>query len=69
MKGNGKQERETWWWDETLKSLVKHQRKLWKEWQKGGSEEKYLEAKRKINSGVYVAKRNAQEKIWSAGEQ
>ena len=30
MKGNGKQERETWWWDETVESLVKHKRKLWK---------------------------------------
>ena len=29
-KGNCKQERETWWWDETVESLVKQKRKLWK---------------------------------------
>ena len=45
-KGNCKQERETWWWDETIESLVKQKRKLWKEWRKGGSKEKYLEAKK-----------------------
>ena len=30
MKGNSKQ-RETWWWDETVESLVKQKIKLWKE--------------------------------------
>ena len=60
-KGNCKKERETWWWDETVESLVKQKRKLCKEWQKRGSKEKYLEAKRKAKSGVYVAKRKAQE--------
>ena len=65
MKGNCKQDRETWWWDLTVESLVKQKRKLWKEWQKGGSKEKYLEAKRKAKSGVYVAKRKAQEDKFS----
>ena len=60
-KGNCKQQRETWWWGETVESLVKQKRKLWQEWQKVGSKEKYLEAKRKSKSGVYVAKRKAQE--------
>ena len=64
-KGNSKQERETWRWDKTVDSLVKQKRKLWKEWQKGGSNEKYLEAKRKAKSGVYVAKRKAQEEKFS----
>ena len=41
---------------ETVESLVKQKRKLWKEWQKGGSKEKYLEAKCKEKSGVYVLK-------------
>ena len=27
-KGNDKQERETWWWDDTVESLIKHRRKL-----------------------------------------
>ena len=54
-KGNCKRERETWW-DETVESLVKQKRKLWKEWQKGGSKEKYLVAKSKAKSGVYVVK-------------
>ena len=60
-KGNCKQERETWWWDETIESLVKQKRKLWKEWRKGCSKEKYLEAKKKAKSGVNVAKRKTQE--------
>ena len=64
-KGNCKQERETWWWDETVESLLKQKWKLWKEWQKGGSKDKYLEAKRKAKSGVYAAKRKAQEEKFS----
>ena len=60
MKENSKQ-RETWWWDETVESLVKQKIKLWKEWQKGGSKEKYLEAKRKAQLDIYNAKRKAQE--------
>ena len=35
------------------------------EWQNGGSKEKYLEAKRKVKLGVYVAKRKAQEEKYS----
>ena len=35
-KGNCKQERETWWWGETVESLVKQKRKLWHECQKVG---------------------------------
>ena len=50
-----KRERETWW-DETVESLVKQKRKLWKEWQKEGSKEKYLDAKSKAKSGKNVAK-------------
>ena len=61
-KGNSKKERKTWWRDETVKSLVNLKRKLWKGWQMGGSKGKYLEAKRKAKSDVYVAKRKAQEK-------
>ena len=62
-KGNGKQERETWWWDETVESLAKQKRKLWKEWQKRGSKKKHLEAKRKAKSGVCVAKKNPRKKL------
>ena len=54
-KRERERERETWW-DETVESLVKQKRKLWKEWQKEGSKEKYLDAKSKAKSGVYVAK-------------
>ena len=64
-KGNCKQERETWWWDETVESFVKLKKELWKEWQKGGSKEKYLEAKRKAKSGVYVAKRKTNKHLVS----
>ena len=54
-------QRETWWWDENVSNLIKNKRKLWKEWQKGGSKELYLAAKRKAKSGVYLAKKVAQE--------
>ena len=64
-KGNCKQERETWWWDETVESFVKLKKELWKEWQKGDSKEKYLEAKRKAKSGVYVAKRKTNKHLVS----
>ena len=50
-----KRERETWW-DKTVESLLKQKRKLWKEWQKEGSKEKYLDAKSKAKSGKNVAK-------------
>ena len=46
-----------------MESQVKQKTKLWKEWQKGTSKEKYLEAKRKENH-VYVSKK-AQEKRFS----
>ena len=65
MKGNCKQERETWWWDETVESFVRLKKELWKEWQKGGSKEKYLEAQRKAKSGVYVAKRKTNKHLVS----
>ena len=56
-KGNCKQERETWWWDETVEIFVKQKRKLQNEWQKGGRKEKYLQAKRKAKSGVHFGER------------
>ena len=43
-KENSKQERETWWWDDTEQCLIRNKRKLWKEWQEG-SKEQYLDAK------------------------
>ena len=59
-EGDGTQG-ETWCWDERVESLVKHKRKLWKQWQKEGSKEKYLEAKTKAKSCVWVTKRKARE--------
>ena len=50
---------------ETVESLVKQKRKLWKESLKGSSKEKYLEVKSKANSGVYIARRKAQEDRFS----
>ena len=57
-KGNCKKERETWWWDETVESLVKQKRKLWKEWQKGGSKKNIWRQKGRQNQ-LYVVKRKA----------
>ena len=64
-KGNCKQEKETWWWDETVEIFVKQKRRLQNEWQKGGSKEKYLQAKRKAKSGVHVGERKAHEERFS----
>ena len=60
-RGGKQKQRETWWWDNSVNKIIKQKRKLWKEWQKGGDKEKYLEAKRKAKSAVYAAKKKAQE--------
>ena len=53
--------KETWWWNDEVDLTIKEKRRLWKEWQKGGDKEKYLQAKRKAKSAVYVARKRAQE--------
>lgn len=52
---------ETWWWNDEVDSAIKEKRRLWKEWQKGGEKEKYLQAKRKAKSAVHAARKSAQE--------
>ena len=39
--------KETWWWNNVVDCAIKEKRRLWKEWQKGGDIEKYLQAKNK----------------------
>ena len=52
-----------------MESLVKQKRKLWKEWQKGSSKEKNLEAERKPKSSVHLAKRKVQEERFTRLER
>ena len=54
--------KETWWWNHDVNTVVLNNRKLWREWKKGGSKEPYLEAKRQAKHAVYLAKRCAEEK-------
>ena len=61
-KGNFKQERETWWCEETVESLGKQKRTLWNEWQKGGSKENHLEAKGKQNQVYTLLKEKPRKK-------
>ena len=57
----GKPKRKETWWNDEVDSTIKEKRRLWKEWQKGGDKEKYLQAKRKAKSAVYAARKRAQE--------
>ena len=60
-KGSGPIRRETWWWNDEVEECISKKRKLWKEWQKGGSKEPYLLAKRKAKQAVYHARKVAQD--------
>ena len=51
----------TWWWDNDVEILIKEKRKLWKEWKRGGSKEKYLDAKRAARRAVYNAKEKSEK--------
>ncbi|KAI8516232.1 Kinesin-like protein kif22 [Branchiostoma belcheri] len=58
-KGGPRKHNETCWWDETVEEAVKEKRRLFKVWQKGGSKEPYLAAKRAAKSEIYYAKKSA----------
>ena len=49
--------KETWWWDDAVSAAVKEKKIKWKEWKKGGSKQKYLEAKRTAKRAVYLSKK------------
>ena len=57
----GKPKRKETWWNDEVDSTIKEKIRLWKDWQKGGDKEKYLQAKRKAKSAVYAARKRAQE--------
>ena len=68
-KGNGKQERETLWWDETVESLVTHKRKTKEGSGRNEAAKKDIwRQKGKAKSGVYVAKGKAQKEKFSQQE-
>lgn len=53
--------RETWWWNKTVNYAVSEKRCLWKAWNKGGSKEDNLSAKRTAKCAVYEAKERAEK--------
>ena len=60
-QGGKPKRKETWWWNDEVDSTIKEKRGLWKEWQKGRDKEKYLQAKRKAKSAVYIARKIVKE--------
>ena len=53
--------REAWWWNDEVDSVIKEKRKQWKKWPNGKDKETYLKAKRKAKSTVYAARKRCQE--------
>ena len=55
-----------WWWKEKVSKGISEKIRLWKLWKAGGSKDKDLDAKWKVQHVVYRAKRNAEtEKVTS----
>ena len=48
------------WWNDTVDKVIKEKRSAWKAWQKGGSKELYLLAKKAAKRAVYQAKQDSQ---------
>ena len=47
--------RETWWWNDVIKSVIKKW-KLWKEWNhRNTSKERYLQEQKKARRAIYLA--------------
>ena len=57
--------RETWWWNDGVNTTISEKRRCWKAWKQGGDKEQYLQAKRVARRTVYLAKKTAEEKIFS----
>ena len=53
--------KEKLWWNDVVDCAIKEKRWLRKEWEKGGDKEKFLQAKGKAKSVVYVARKSSQE--------
>ena len=49
-----------WWWKEKVSKGISEKIRLWKLWKAGGSKDKDLDAKWKVQHVVYRAKRNAE---------
>jgi hypothetical protein len=60
-RGGNSKTRESWWWNDEVDAAIKLKRKLWKEWQNGGSREAYCAAKKRAKTEVYQAKKAASE--------
>ena len=60
-KQSSTKRKETWWCNGNIEAAIKQKRKLWKDWQNGGSKELYQEAEWMAKSAVYAAKKSAQE--------
>ena len=57
----------TWWWNRDVNEAVLRKRRAWKEWQRGGSKEQYVVAKREAKWMIRLAKRLAEERVFQIG--
>ena len=55
-----------WWYNEEVSKVTSEKRRLWKLWKVGGSKDKYLDAKQKVQHPVYTAKRNAEKEKFTS---
>ena len=58
----GRWRKQTWQWNEKVSKNISDKGRLWKLWRRGGSKDKYLDAKQKAQHAIYTAKRNAEKK-------
>ena len=67
--GRKPRRKETCQWNEGIDCVIKVKRKLWKEWNKVGDEEKVLQAKMKAKPAVYAARISAQGQSSNVDEE
>ena len=57
-----------WCWNEKARKDISQKRRLWELWKAGGSNNKYLDAKRKAWHAAYTATRNAEKDNFTSVE-
>ena len=59
-----------WWWKEKISKGISEKIRFWKLWKAGGSKDKDLDAKLKVQHVVYRPKRNPEiEKVTSVARE
>ena len=61
LSKNGKQSKETRWWDSSVNDAVKEKRRLWKIWKNGSGKEDYVLAKKVAKQNVFATKKKAEK--------